>query len=369
VGPVASEGAARETRAILILQRLQGVGDRGLDPLAARFGSAAAALAAPAREFNPVVSPVAEQRSDPELLRRVDAGLAWCAAHAVTVVHRWQPDYPAQLRSIDNPPGVLFLQGDRALLEREIVTVVGSRKSTEYGRRVAREVAAAAVRGGAVVASGLALGIDGEAHHAALAAEGRTLAVLGAGLARPYPRRHVELFRRIAREGLLISEFLPHEPPLKHNFPRRNRTLAALAKVVVVVEAAEASGALVTARHANDLGKEVLAAPGSIYAPMSRGTNKLLANAHALWSPGTVLDYLSAGSSPPLSLFPPGPPADMGADALRVWDALAESPRHVDALAREAKLAPTATLVALSLLEVGGWIRQEPGARFTRGGV
>jgi DNA processing protein len=220
-----------------------------------------------------------------------------------------------------------------------------------------------------VVASGLALGIDAEAHLAALAADGKTLAVLGAGLAKPYPRRHAGLFRRIAREGLLISEFLPHEHALKHHFPRRNRTLAALAQVVVVVEAAERSGALNTASHATDLGRDLLAVPGPIYAPMSRGTNELLRRALPLLSPATVLEHLSGGSGQALSLFPLDPPADVGPDALRVWNALAEAPRHVDELARAAELAPSRALAALSRLEVGGWIRQEPGARFARGSV
>jgi DNA processing protein len=368
VGPVADAGSA-ELRAILILQRLPGIGDAGLDPLIARFGTARGALGARLSDFDAVVGPVGERRGDPEIHHRVDEGLSWSAAHGVTVLTRWDEAYPDQLRGIENPPGVLFMKGDRALLEREIVTVVGSRRSTEYGRRVAREVAHAAVRGGAVVASGLALGIDAEAHLAALAAEGKTLAVLGAGLAKPYPRRHAELFRRIAREGLLISEFLPHEHALKHHFPRRNRTLAALAKVVVVVEAAEKSGALNTASHATDLGKELLAVPGPIYAPMSRGTNELLRHALPLLSPATVLDHLSAGRDPALSLFPLDPPADVGPDALRVWDALAEAPRHVDELARAAELAPGRALAALSQLEIGGWIRQEPGARFARGGV
>jgi DNA processing protein len=213
----------------------------------------------------------------------------------------------------------------------------------------------------------MALGIDGEAHRAALEAGGKTLAVLGAGLARPYPRSHARLFRRIAGEGLLVSEFLPHELPLKHHFPRRNRTLAALARVVVVVEAAERSGALNTAWHATDLGRALLAVPGSIYAPMSRGTNALLESAMPLVSPATVLGHLSTGSEQPLSLFGSDPPADLGPDALRVWDALADAPRHVDELARDALVPPGAALAALSLLELCGWARQDPGARFSRG--
>ena len=357
---------ADELRAILLLQRISGIGDLGLDPLLARFGSAAAALRAPREEFDAVVGPRANRRSDIALQRRVDGELSWCDAHGVLVLHRWDAEYPSQLAAVVNPPGVLFFLGDRALLNRSIVTVVGSRKATEYGRRVAREVATFAVRAGAVVASGLALGIDGEAHRAALEAQGKTIAVLGSGVALAYPRTHARLFRRIREEGLLVSEFLPHEPPLKHHFPRRNRTLAALAKVVVVVEAAKESGALNTAEHATDLGRTLLAVPGSIYAPMSRGTNTLLEHAHPLVAPESMLEHL-APVGEVLTLFPNAPPGNLGPEALKVWDVLAEAPLHVDEVARAARLGTGSALVALSLLEVAGWVRQEPGARFARG--
>ena len=358
-----------ELRAILSLQRVRGVGDRGVASLVERFGTASAALSAPATALAPLGPAFAEipgRSADAELVARVGDGLRWCGVHGVTTVHRWSDAYPPSLARIDNPPGVLFMKGDPTLLDRDVVTVVGSRHSTEYGRRVAREVADAAAKHGAVVASGLALGIDGEAHRAALDAGGKTIAVLGSGLARPHPRTHLRLFRWIAEHGLVMSEFLPHEAPLKHHFPQRNRTLAAIAKVVVVVEAAERSGALNTATHATELGKDVLAVPGSIYAPMSRGTNELLRTALPLLSPATVLEHLSFGGDE-LSLFPLAPPDDLGPEALRLWDALAEAPRHVDELARDAHLATHAALAALSLLEVSGWVRQEPGARFVRG--
>jgi DNA processing protein len=354
-----------EVRALLVLQRLPGVGDLNLQKLLDAFGSARAAMTAQAKAFQEVVSgAAASERSDERLGRSVDEALDWCDASGVRVVHRGSADYPLALANITNPPAVLFLKGDVSLLGREIVTVVGSRKASEYGRRVAREVAATAARHGAVIASGLALGIDGEAHASALEVGGKTLAVLGAGLLRPYPRSHARLFHRIATEGLLVSEFLPPEPPMPYNFPRRNRTLAALAKVLVVVEAAEKSGALNTANHAIDLGKDILAVPGSIYAPNCRGTNALLENAYPLVSAATVLDFLTpAADQLPLA---PTPPAGIGADALRVWDALTDAPRHVDEVARGAKLATSAVLSALAMLEVAGWVRHEAGARYTR---
>jgi DNA processing protein len=355
-----------ELSALLVLQLLPGVGDLNLQKLLDVFGSGQEALRAPHGSFARAAGPsAAASRAAPELARLVRRALDWCGDRGVQVLHRWMPDYPAALACIPNPPSVLFMWGDRTLLEREVVTVVGSRAASEYGRRVAGEVAAVAVGGGAVVASGLALGIDAEAHRAALQSGGKTLAVLGSGLARPHPRSHARLFQRIVQEGLLISEFLPHEPPFPWNFPRRNRTLAALSKVVVVVEAAQKSGALNTATHAIELGKDLLAVPGSIYAPNSRGTNTLLASASPLVSPSGILDYLSRRPDAQLTLGPVAPEG-LGADALRVWDALSGASRHVDEVARAAKLGTSVVLATLAVLEVAGWVRQEPGARFSR---
>jgi DNA processing protein len=337
-----------------------------LQPLISRFGSATAAWAAPRADFELVAGALAVgRRRDAELARRVDEGLAWCDAHGVEVVSRWSPDYPSSLADIENPPGVLFFRGDRSLLDREVVTVVGSRAATEYGRRAAHDIATLVARHGVVVASGLAIGIDGVVHRATLAAGGKTVAVLGAGVNHPHPPSHTRLFRQIAGEGLLVSEFLPGELPLRHHFLQRNRTLAAIAKVVVVVEAAEKSGALNTAHHANDLGKTVLSVPGSIYSRMSAGTNALLREAFAVVTPATVLEHLSCGAQPQLALAP-APPDDFGADARRVWDVLSEAPSHVDEVAHRAQLGVGAALASLAELEVSGWARQEAGARFAR---
>lgn len=368
VGALSGGAPPDELRATLILQALPGVGDRRLQALVARFGSASEALAAPGPELADTAgTPAAGARRDPQLADRVDAALRWCRENGVRTLLRADPDYPERLGRLDNPPAVLFLQGDPSLMAREIVTIVGSRKSTEYGRRVARDVATVAVRHGAVVASGLALGIDGQAHAAALEGGGTTLAVLGGGLARPYPRSHTRLHRRIARDGLLISEFLPDEEPFSGNFLRRNRILAALAKVVVIVEAGETSGALNTVNHAGDVGTEVLTVPGPIYARQSQGTNALIGKVGTLVRPSQILEFLDAGRPETLSLFPEAWPEDLGPEALRLWHALEEAPRHVDDLCQAARVAPGVALEALSLLEIDGWVRQEPGARFVRG--
>jgi len=355
-----------EARSLLLLQRR--VGEPAVRRLLAAFGSGRAALSAGAGALEGALGPRSAARSgrtDPAAVERVERGLAWCSEHGVAVVPQGAPGYPPGLLDLEDPPAVLFLRGDPSLLEREVVAVVGSRRSTEYGRRVARDLGLALARNGVVVASGLALGIDGVAHRAALEGGGKTLAVLGCGPDRAHPPSHRGLFRRIAGEGLVVSEFLPGELPLPHHFPKRNRILAALARVVVVVEAASKSGALITAGIAGALGRRVVAVPGSIYSPASRGTNELLGEASPLLSPLTVLELLRGVGT--AAVAPAAPPPDLGDDALKVWEVLEEGPGHVDDVARRVGLGTRRTLVALTLLEVGGWARQEPGMRFLRG--
>ena len=186
------------------------------------------------------------------------------------------PEYPSGLKRLSDPPPALFVRGELPGPRDRTAAMVGSRKASAYGLRMARTLATDLVRAGFTVVSGLARGIDAAAHEAVLAAEGRTIAVLGSGLARPYPPEHTDLLERVAASGAVISEF-PHEaPPMRANFPRRNRLVAALSEAVLVVEAGRRSGALTTARHAADLGVEVLAVPGPVDQEQSLGTLALL---------------------------------------------------------------------------------------------
>ena len=185
-------------------------------------------------------------------------------------------DYPAALRDLSHPPRELFTVGSLATLSPPVVALVGTRDATDYGIRVTRELASTLARAGACIVSGLARGIDAEAHRAALAESGRTVAVLGTGVDIPYPVGHRELHATIARTGLLISEFPPGSRASKGSFPRRNRILAALASVTIVVEAPVESGARITAGHALDLGRVVAAVPGPIDSRQSAGSNELI---------------------------------------------------------------------------------------------
>ncbi|MFC1791554.1 DNA-processing protein DprA, partial [Gemmatimonadota bacterium] len=201
---------------------------------------------------------------------------------------------------------------------------------------------------------------------------GDTVAVLGSGLAVVYPKVHASLFRQIGERGLLISEFLPGDPALPHHFPKRNRIIAALVRAIVVVEAGERSGALITVDHGLDLGREILAVPGSVENPRARGTNALLRDgARVLPHAEAVLDELVGLVGEARSGRGPGPRPREAATAVPeelrpLWDALLQSPLGVDQLARDSGLPASRALAGLAALELGGWVLQCPGMRFQR---
>lgn len=354
-----------ELEAVLWLRALPGLSDSKLHELVTRYGSARAALSAPA----PVLGErAASLRDSPVVRGRIESALRTIDRLNVTVLTRSSPSYPERLAHLHDPPFVLFARGRLELLERPIVAIVGSRRATTYGLDVARLLAGDLARAGLVVVSGMARGIDGAAHVAAL--EHGTIGVLGCGVDVVYPTEHGELHRRVAEEGLLLSEFLPGTGVRPFRFPQRNRILAALAAGVVVVEASEKSGALITAAHALELGREVFAVPGPIGRPTSVGSNRLIQDGAALVADAAdVLDGL--GFAVALRDRTPGgeaarPPAGLDGRLLRLWESLEPEPRHVDEIARGAGLASAETLVGLLELELRGHARQLPGMRFGR---
>jgi len=196
----------------------------------------------------------------------------------IRCIRRRDPSFPSLLAAIHDPPPRLFLRGsaDAALLDRPAIALVGARACSSYGRSVTRLLARDLAAAGLVVVSGMARGIDGEAHRGALDAGGVTVAVLGCGVDRDYPAAHSELARRICETGLVVSEYEPGVEPSPWRFPARNRIIAGLCRATVVIEARERSGALITADFALDEGREVLAVPGEITSSLSAGTNALL---------------------------------------------------------------------------------------------
>ncbi len=368
----APERAEGEARALIHLGLLPGVGERSVLALAKAFGSARAALEAPAAAFDEVVRcAAADRREDRALEARVDEILDAADSVGARLLGFGCPGYPDVLTDLHDPPPILFLRGDAALLDGPAVAVVGSRKATGYGRRMAGRIAGALARAGVTVVSGLALGVDAAAHRGALDAGGRTLAVLGAGVDVPHPATNAALFEILAAEHLLVSEFLPGSPALSHHFPKRNRILAALSRAVVVVEAAERSGALITAEHALDLGREIVAVPGPVDRATSRGANALLRDgAHVLTAPEDVVEILSwipgLREIEPDSGIGGGPPPALGRRAREVWEALGEGGETPDRVARRLAVSPADVLSDLSLLEMDGWVERRPGMRFAR---
>jgi DNA processing protein len=386
-----------ELAALLELRLLVADDDLRLAALLERYGTARQALRAPAADLGPG----AARRGDAVVAARVRRGVETIVAQGVRVLRLGRPGYPRRLTQLTDPPPVLFVRGRLELLRRRCVALVGARRHTAYGAEATELLADGLSARGEIIVSGLARGIDGIAHRAAL--RGGTIAVLGSGIDVPYPREHAALFERIAADGLLVSEFPPGEPAFKQNFPRRNRIIAALAQGVVVVEATERSGSLITADHALDLGRDLLAVPGPIGRPTSVGTNDLLkTGAELACCAQDVIDAMKPGAQPGRfdkpepdpeprparrsararrrirrgsaavagaggtgDLFASGGPSGLPDATVQVWRALAEGEaRHVDEIARVTGHPPATALTALLELELVGLARKLPGMQY-----
>ena len=279
------------------------------------------------------------------------------AARAVRFVGRGEAGYPSLLRELHDPPPGLFLRGSGPveLLAQRGVAIVGARACSSYGSQVARLLGRELAAAGLVVVSGLARGIDGEAHRGALESGGCTVAVLGCGVDRDYPAAHAQLAARIAEKGLIVSEYAPGVEPAPWRFPARNRIIAGLSAATVVVEARERSGALITADFALEAGREVFAVPGEITSALSAGTNALLRlGATPLTAPADVLEALGVEAAGAPSL-------ELGETSAHVLEALAREPSGIDGLIRETGLDAAAVATALAELELVGAVAEADG--------
>jgi DNA processing protein len=268
------------------------------------------------------------------------------------------PLFPERLRAIFDPPPALYLRGggEAELLGMRSVAVVGARACSPYGAQVARMLGRELAAAGLVVVSGLARGIDGEAHRGALEGGGLTLAVLGCGIDRDYPASHAQLSRRIEERGLIVSEYEPGVEPAPWRFPARNRIIAGLSEAVVVVEARDSSGALITADFALDEGREVFAVPGEITSTLSAGTNALLKlGAAPLTSTGDVLDALGIERRTEAAAVEVSPAAQ------RLLELVREGPAGADELAARGNLDAGVISAALTELELAGLVAAADG--------
>ncbi len=346
---------------------MYGIGPSRLDNLLSFFGDIEDAWNASAIELEKAklapryVKALLEARElldlDQEMQKIEEAGF-----HVVT----WHDDnYPERLREISAPPPVLFVWGELDRRDRWAAAIVGTRQPTAYGRTVTKDLASTLAVNGVTVVSGLARGIDGISHTAALEAGGRTLAVLGSGLDEIYPPEHRNLAERIAQQGAVVSDYPLGTKPEGRNFPPRNRIISGLSLAVVIVEAGEGSGALITADFAAEQGRELYAVPGSLYSKVSRGTHKLLqSGARPLTSvedllEGLNLDLVARHERADLEL-----PED---DKERsVYKALTSEPSHVDEIRVRCGLPVAEVSAALALLELKGRVQQVGGMQYVR---
>jgi DNA processing protein len=310
------------------------------------------------------------QPPDTTVQPAVAHALAWLAGGAGrSLLCLADPDYPPALLQLADAPLILYAQGHRELLARPGLAIVGSRNATRQGEQNAAAFAAHLGRAGLCIVSGLAGGVDAAAHRGALDAGADTIALLGTGVDILYPARNRSLGERIARAGLLLSEYPLGAPPLAHHFPRRNRLIAALSRGVLVVEAALHSGSLITARLAADLGREVFAIPGSIHSPLARGCHRLIRDGAKLVE--TAQDVLEELRWAPVAAPPAAePPARRGSDgpegAAPLLEALGHDPVDIDTLAlRVGRDAGTVAALLLEL-ELEQRVERLPGNRYQR---
>jgi DNA processing protein len=317
------------------------------------------------------------RRPDDAVLERVHA---WLERPACRVVGWTDPDYPPALRNAASPPLARFIEGDTALLWRPAIAVVGSRGPTPGGLQLASEFARAFARAGFVVGSGLAAGIDAAAHSAALGVDGGTVAVLGTGPDLAYPRANAALQSRIGAQGVLLSEHLPGTGPRREHFPSRNRLLAALCLGTLVVEAAERSGAMITARLAADAGRDVFAIPGSIRNPLARGCHRLIRDGAILvQSPEEVVEALGeqaareagahqrelfAVSDAATGTASASDCAHADTDHQSLWKQLGFDPTDMDELIDRTGLTPSRLSSMLLVMELEGRVAQQHGRYF-----
>ena len=301
----------------------------------------------------------------------VQSQLELCRQNDIQIITRSDSNYPKPLAEIYDPPNLLFCRGELLDIDQVAIAIVGTRHASNYGRAIATRLATGLAMAGFTIVSGLARGIDAAAHRAALAAGGRTVAVLGGGLLKMYPPEHAQLAKEIEKSGAVLSESLPMQPPKSGSFPRRNRIVTGLCLGVIVVEAGERSGALISARMAMEQGREVFAVPGRVDSRMSRGCHRLISDgAKLVESIDDVLEELGplanpARIDPETSIRHPAEMklSDQETNVLR---AIGTEKTEFDAVVVVTGLPPARVLATISVLEVRRLVRRVTGTSFVR---
>lgn len=363
-----------ETKALLHLSLTKGIGTATYRLLVDRFGSASAILNADKKDLEDIpkigsrlAGKFVHSREDVD----VDKELSLAQERGVNIVPYTHEHYPQNLKAIYDPPLVLYIKGTTSPGDVLSMAIVGARRCTHYGQSQSRRLSRLLGQSGFTIVSGLARGIDTAAHEGALEAGARTIAVMGCGLGRVYPRENRELSERVSCQGALVSELPMLTPPSEKNFPPRNRLISGLSLGVVVVEAAPRSGALITAHWALEQGKEVFAVPGQVDNPYSRGTHKLLKEGAKLVEDvgdiieelGPLAETLSVGDKEevkdPRSLM-------LNSQEKKVFSLLGSQPKTIDEITEEAGLPASNVASTLMILEIRRLAKQLSGKRFVK---
>lgn len=371
-------GTSASLEAWLRLRAIKGIGDQTVLALIREWQSPDALLRASTDELiqrgcSTRLAEAIRRGPDAEACRRIDRELDAIHRKQVEVLTILDASYPARLRMIPDPPPLLYVAGMLTERDELAVAIVGARRATAAGRIMTEELAKDLAGAGVTVVSGLARGVDAAAHRGALAAGGRTIAVLGCGIDRTYPPEHERLRQEIEERGAILSELSLGAPPHNAHFPRRNRIISGLSIGVIVTEAAVNSGSLITARLAAEQGREVFAVPGFVKVETSRGTNALLKEGAALIEKAqdvidAIVPQLEASSRARLS---PQSPEERGGDRFGnqeqlVYDALTYDPLTVDSLVEQTGLAVPSVMASLLSLELRQRVRQLPGQRYLK---
>ena len=358
----------------LAWSQISGVGSISLKRIYQHFGSLKAAWAAPINDFNRVEGLNAKAIAGIERERGRFNPEQLLQEHLVHNPQFWTPEdaeYPCLLQEIPSPPALLYYQGQVELKENQGITpligIVGTRNPTEYGKRWTRQITNALVKHGFGIVSGMAAGIDTAAHRSCLEAGGRTIAVLGTGVDTAYPYSNRQLYQQIIERGLIVSEYAAQTKPERGNFPARNRIIAGLCRAVLIMEAPSRSGALITARFANDFNRDVYVLPGSLDNPQALGCLELLnRGAQVILSPEQLLEML--GTMPQLDRpqVKTKEIPELTAQLQAIYQVINYEPISLDAIVSHTGLDTGQTLASLSQLELMGLVSQLPGMQYRR---
>lgn len=369
----------QEKRALIGLSLVPGVGPGRLRALLAHFELPSAVFDT-SRSALETVDGVGPQTAEAILTfddeAAVDREIDRAETLEAELISPWDSRFPNQLQEIYDPPSYLWMRGTLSDSPAPMITIVGTRSCTDYGRAQAHHFASELARRGFTIVSGLAYGIDGAAHKGALDVGGRTVAVLGSGVGRIYPPKHKSLATRIIENGALLSEYPVDAEPEAPNFPERNRILSGLALGTLVVESFSEGGALITARLALEQNREVFALPGAITKDSSRGANRLIQQGHAKLVlevedlleelPDVTVQDPDEVDAEAVASTAADPVEDLSAEEALLYESLTDRPVHIDALCAETDMDPSTALVHLLELEFKGLVRQLAGKQFRR---